>query len=66
VSDELLALLGESLLHGPSCGSRLLRRREYHRLVTITGGSVYLRGEDWTITPAQAMRGWVSITLRKG
>jgi hypothetical protein len=65
VIQQVQELLGESLLNCPASGSRLMRWREMHELMELTGGTVYLRRCDWRIIPRRHSRLFVKVTLMK-
>ena len=64
MTPEALDLLGEGIVYDPANGSVLLRRREYHRLLELTGGTVFLARKWWAITPHIHGLRMVRITLR--
>jgi len=63
--DGAFDLLGEALVRDPRNGSRLLGRREYHRLMELTGGSVHLWRRDWQIIPRWYDIRTVRVSLRE-
>jgi len=65
MTEEVCNLLGEALLLQPATASSLIRSKDLHRLMELTGGTVYLRRRDWRIIPQRAGHLHVRIELKR-